>query len=141
MKRLMPIFVLLFVLAPALALAVPVTIDGSVQGYNCVSQGRTCPIGQEDPLAATESVFVVLTPDNKYYFVPNVDRAVMARHINEPVRVSGDLNPQYSSIRANKIEVQQQSGRWRTIWTPQQQDIFSDPGIGPYPYRQPSGGG
>jgi hypothetical protein len=136
MRRLMPIFVLLVVLAPALALAVPVTINGTIQGYNCVSQGRTCPIGQEDPLAATESLFVVLTPDNKYYFVPNVDRAVMARHINEPVKISGDLNPQYSSIRATKIEMQQPSGRWRTVWTQQQQDIFSDPGIGPYPFRQ-----
>ena len=140
MKKLMSTFAFLIVLVPALALAVPVTIDGTIQGYNCVSQGRTCPIGQEDPLAATESVFVVLTPENKYYFVSNVDRAVLARHINEPVRISGDLNPQYSSIRATKIEAQQQSGRWRTIWTPQQQDIFSDPGIGPYPYRQPSGG-
>jgi len=137
MKRLMVLLFSLLLLTPVLAFAAPVAIEGSFQGYNCVSQGRTCPIGQEDPLVATESVFVLLTPDNKYYFVPNVDRAVMARHINEPVRVSGDLNPQYSSIRATKIEVQQQTGRWRSVWTPQQQDIFSDPGIGPYPYRQP----
>jgi len=68
-------------------------------------------------------------------------RRLMARHMSEPVRVSGDLDPQYSSIRDNKIEVRQQSGRWRTIWAHQLQDISSDPGSGPCPCRQPSGGG
>lgn len=135
MKKFIVLLFSLVLLTPVLAFAAPVAVEGSIQGYNCVSQGRTCPIGQEDPLAATESVFVLLTPDNKYYFVPNVDRAVLARHINQPVRVSGDLNPQYSSIRAQKIEVQR-NGSWRSIWTPQQQDVFANPGVGPYPYRQ-----
>jgi hypothetical protein len=121
---------------PALAFAAPITINGTIQGFNCVSQGRTCPIGQEDPLVATENVFVLLTPDNKYYFVPNVDRAVMARHVAEPVQIKGDLIPQQSSIRAQSIAVNK-NGQWQVVWTPQMQKAFSEPGIGPYPYKQP----
>lgn len=127
---------LLILLAPTLALAAPVTINGTVQGFNCVTQGRTCPIGQEDPLVATENVFVLLTPDNKYYFVPNVDRAVMARHVAEQVQIRGDLNVQQSAIRAESIAVSR-NGQWRVVWSPQMQRIFTDPGIGAYPYRQP----
>lgn len=136
MRKLLPLIVFVAVLLPTLAFAAPVTVEGSVQGYNCVTQGRTCPIGQEDPLAATESVFVVLTPENKYFFVPNVDRAVMSRHINEPVRVKGELNPQYSSIRATSLETQR-GGQWRVVWSPEMQKGFFDPGTGRYPYRQP----
>jgi hypothetical protein len=56
-------------------------------------------------MAAAEMAFVVLTKDNTYYSVPNVDRAIMARHINERVRVSGKLESKYNVINASKIDV------------------------------------
>jgi len=136
MRRLLLGMFLLMLLVPALAFAAPITINGTVQGFNCVTQGRTCPIGQEDPLVATENVFVLLTPDNKYYFVPNVDRAVMARHVAEQVQIKGDLIPQQSSIRAQSIAVSR-NGQWRVVWSPEMQRTFTDPGTGAYPYRQP----
>lgn len=136
MRKLIWGIFLVILLAPVLAHAEPVTINGTVQGFNCVTQGRTCPVGQEDPLAATESVFVLLTPDNKYYFVPNVDRAVMARHVAEQVQIKGDLNAQQSAIRAQSIAANK-NGQWRVVWTPQMQRTFTDPGLGAYPYRQP----
>jgi len=64
----------------------------------------------------TTLLFVVLTPGKKYYFVPNVDRAVLARHINDRVRVSGRLSRKYPSIEAVKIEVFTKDA-WRTTWT------------------------
>jgi uncharacterized protein YaiI (UPF0178 family) len=79
------------------------TIEGSVQGLTCVSQGKVCPIGLEDPVAASENIFVVLTGFKKYYFVPNIDRVIMARHINEKVRIEGILHANYNAIEATAI--------------------------------------
>jgi hypothetical protein len=71
-------------------------------------------------MAAIEKVFVVLTAGKNYYFVPNVDRAVLARHINERVRVTGDVSAKYPSIIADKIDVFK-GGAWKTTWTMQDQ--------------------
>ena len=79
-----------FVLLPVCATAG--SVEGSVQGFACVTQGTTCPVGKEDPMAAVERVFVVLTKGGDYYFVPNVDRAAMARYINLTVRVTGTVS-------------------------------------------------
>jgi hypothetical protein len=91
-------------------------VEGSVQGFTCVTQGKLCPVGMEDPMAAAERVFVVLTKGKEYYFVPNVDRAVMARHINDRVRFYGKLNSRFNAIEANQIDVFKR-GAWRTTWT------------------------
>jgi hypothetical protein len=126
MKKLSIILFSLAVLSFSPVLATADMVEGSVQGFTCITVGKTCPIGQEDPLAAVESVFGVYTMDGKFYFVPNVSRSVLARHINRPVRVSGRLNKQYSSIDADKIEAKQK-GAWTTTWTLEAQErMFND---------------
>ena len=110
----------ILVLALAVLVLTPVwatagSVEGSVQGFTCVTQGKTSPVGKEDPLAAAERVFVILTKGNDYYFVPNVDRAVLARHINQMVKVTGQLSSKYPSIVADKIEVYEK-GAWKTTW-------------------------
>ena len=90
-------------------------VEGSVQGFTCVTQGKICPVGKEDPMAAVENVFVILTKGGDYYFVPNLDRSVLARHINDQVRVIGRISPKYPSIIADKIEVLNK-GAWRSAW-------------------------
>ncbi|MBE0557459.1 MAG: hypothetical protein IH628_09530, partial [Proteobacteria bacterium] len=93
MKKALVLFVgMVMLLAPALAIGASVT--GSVQGFNCVTQGKLCPIGMEDPVIAAENVFVVLVDAAKgdYYFVPNLDRGILARHINTQVKVDGTVN-------------------------------------------------
>jgi hypothetical protein len=92
-----------FLMVPIFAMGAAVT--GSVQGFLCVTQGTVCPIGQEDPVAAVENVFVILVDAAKsdYYFVPNVDRAVMARHIGETVTIEGTVNKAQKSIKASSI--------------------------------------
>jgi hypothetical protein len=101
MVSLMVVAMLLMV--PMFATAASLT--GSIQGFMCVTQGKVCPIGKEDPMAAVENVFVLLIDAAKgeYYFVPNVDRAVLARHINEMIRVEGNVDMKTKSIHATDI--------------------------------------
>ena len=114
MKKILVIALFVLVLLPVWAVAG--MVEGSVQGFTCVTQGKVCPVGKEDPLAAVEQVFVVLTKGKSYYFVPNVDRAVMARHINDRVRVTGKVATNYPSIEATKIEVFMK-GAWKQTWS------------------------
>lgn len=101
-----------FLMVPILAIGA--TVTGSVQGFLCVTQGTVCPIGQEDPVAAVENVFVILVDAAKgdYYFVPNVDRAVMARHIGETVTIEGTVNKAQKSIKASSI-----TKKGKKVWT------------------------
>lgn len=115
MKKLVFLITLVFLLLPVTVFGAKGTIEGTIEGYNCVMQGKTCPVGKEDPLVATESTFIILTPDNKYYFVPNVDRAVLARHVAERVRINGDINQQTNSIKAQTIETSR-NGQWKVVY-------------------------
>ncbi len=120
----------ILVLALSLLVLVPVwasasEVEGSVQGFTCVTQGTTCPVGKEDPMAAVERVFVILTKDNNYYFVPNVDRAVLARHINDRVKVTGTISAKFPSIEADKIEMFDK-GAWKLVWDARAQQDFYD---------------
>ena len=115
MNKIIIILLALFVMALTPAWAIADTVEGSVQGFTCVTQGKICPAGKEDPVVAAERLFVVLTKDDGYYFVPNVDRAVLARHINEQVRVRGTINTRFHSIVADEIEALKK-GAWITTW-------------------------
>lgn len=109
---------LLFLLVPVFAMAGSVT--GSIQGFNCVTQGKVCPTGQEDPVAAVENVFVLLVDAAKadYYFLPNIDRAVLARHLNTQVTVDGTVDSKWKSIKVTEIK---QAGK--VVWSlPLQED-------------------
>lgn len=123
--------VMMFILAVSMVAFMPLVasaadqIEGSIQGFTCVTQGKVCPVGQEDPMAAAERVFVVLTKDNNYYFVPNVDRAVLARHLNERVKISGKINAKYNAINADKIEAFS-GGAWKSAWTMTSQQEMLD---------------
>lgn len=113
MKKL---FILIFgiLIIPSLVLASE-TIEGTIQGYNCVSQQGKCAASSVDPIVSTEYTFVVLTPDGKYYFLPNVPRAVLAYRDTERVRVTGDFNPKYNEISAKRVEFIK-NGKWRLGW-------------------------
>jgi hypothetical protein len=98
------------------------TIEGTIQGFTCVTTGTVCPVGKEDPMIAAERVFVVLEKGGKdYHFVPNIDRAILARHINRIVRVTGKIDEKYRSINAQKFEVQKNGG-WEETWSRKMQE-------------------
>ena len=115
MKKKLLLIMFALVLVPVLASAAQV--EGTVQGYTCVTQGKVCPVGKEDPMVAVERVFVVLTAGGDYYFVLNVDRAVLARHIRKKIRVTGALKAKFKSITARKLE-RRYKGGWKITWSP-----------------------
>jgi hypothetical protein len=114
-KSLLSLVVLALVVVPMTAWGSG-AVEGTVQGFNCVMQGKVCPVGAEDPMAAVEDVFVIFTKDGKYFFAPNLDRAVMARHINQMVKVTGAVSDKFPSITANKLEVMDK-GAWKVTWS------------------------
>lgn len=130
MRKLSLFIVFLFVLVLLPVWAAAGTVEGTVQGFTCVTLGKVCPVGREDPMIAAERVFVVLTKEGSYYFVPNLDRGVLARHINQMVRVTGDVSAQYPSIRATKLEALRK-GAWKTTWTARWQEEASGMLTGP----------
>lgn len=115
---------ILFLLVPVFAMAASVT--GSIQGFNCVTQGKVCPIGKEDPVAAAENVFVLLVDaaTDEYYFIPNVDRAVLARHLNTQVKIDGTVDKKKKTIKATDI-FSVSSGK-KTWSNSMQDDIYKD---------------
>ncbi|MCE5264510.1 MAG: hypothetical protein LLG97_13375 [Deltaproteobacteria bacterium] len=129
MKKLwVPIIIgVVFMMAPMMATAASLT--GSVQGLACVTQGKVCPVGMEDPVIAAENVFVLLVDASKgeYYFVPNVDRGIMARHINEQVKIDGTVNEKMKSIKASDIYAMNMRNQWQKVWSVNMQDsIYKD---------------
>jgi hypothetical protein len=113
--------VLVFAIAPAMATSG--TVEGTIQGYTCVSTGKVCPVGKEDPLIAHEKSFGVYTFENEFYFVPNMDRAILSRYINKRVRVVGEINPKYRSVQAKHLEVYE-NGKWGTPWSLQLEEAI-----------------
>jgi hypothetical protein len=90
--------------------------EGSIQGLACVTQGKVCPINMEDPLIALEKTFVLLTAQGAWYYLPNLDRGILARHLNRPVAVVGVLEPGSKAIMVDKLFVRRGKA-WREAWS------------------------
>ncbi len=121
MKRFFVPMLIALAIVAAPVYAVGAQYVGSIQGFNCVTQGKLCPVGQEDPVIAAENVFVLLVDAAKgeYYFVPNLDRGIMARHINQTARITGMANMSLKSIVAEKLEIMGADRSWKQAWTKQ----------------------
>ncbi len=121
-------------LIPTSLLAVEET--GSIQGFNCVTQGKVCPVGKEDPMAAAEKVFVLYKEkEDKYYFLPNVDRAVLARRLNTMVRIVGDMDDKYNAIHVKEIYAKE-GNKWRKTWSIDLQDEIYTDILGSHPLKR-----
>jgi hypothetical protein len=108
------------------ALAIGDSYEGSIQGFSCVTQGKVCPVGKEDPMIAAERVFVLHVKAGTYYFLPNIDRAILARHLNQMVKVDGAMSAQFNSIKAAELSVME-DGKWKKVWSQDwQDDIYKD---------------
>ena len=60
---------------------------------------------------------MVQESDGSYYYIYNMDRRTKAIYALQPVRVHGEINRRYKSIKATKVEVMVR-GTFRTVWTP-----------------------
>ena len=123
MRKWMPVMICVLVLMPALAIGG--AYEGSIQGFSCVTQGKVCPVGREDPIIAAEKVFVLFVKAGKYYFIPNVDRAILARHLNQMVKVEGIMSANFNSIQAKELYVMD-GGKWVKKWSQDWQDEVWD---------------
>ena len=96
-----------------------ITLVGSIQGKACVMQNKVCPIGMEDAMAAQDDVFVLVVDPVKanYYVITNVSQMILARHINEEVRVVGYVNAKHETIWADELY----SGE-KLVWSQKMQD-------------------
>ncbi len=139
-KLLVPtILGVLFLLTPVFAMATSIT--GSVQGYNSVAQGQASPAGGHISAhtAVTESNFVILseTAKGKHYLIQNADRTVLARLVNQQVKIDGDVDNATESVKAKEIYAQASDKSWKKVWSSNVNDnIYRDAlGALPMPVR------
>lgn len=103
------------------------TVEGTLNGLLCAQRGFICPIEDLDVVVSLESDFVVMQTDGKYTLIPNVDRAVKARHMLENVKVIGRKHPRYNSIVASEFQVEQADGSYKTTWSTQmRRRVYND---------------
>jgi hypothetical protein len=95
--------------------------EGQMEGLNCVVHGHTCPVDNLDPHIAYEPDFVLHLGSTKHYLLLNVPLVVKARHVGEPIRVTGEANTKYNAIKVEKLEVKR-SGKYHTVWSKKLQD-------------------
>ncbi len=118
---------IVFMMAPVMAIGASLT--GSIQGFNCVTQGKVCPIGMEDPVIAAENVFVLLVDAAKgdYYFVPNVDRAILATAHQRTGQNRWDGEREDEIHQGNRSLCQGRQSGWKKVWDVNLEDkIYED---------------
>lgn len=102
-------------------------VEGTLNGLLCAQRGYICPIEDLDVVVSLESDFVLMQADGKYVFIPNIDRAVKARHMLDKVKVIGKKHPRYNSIVVREFQVEQDDGSYRTTWSAQmQRRVYND---------------
>ena len=111
MKKLLMFVLVLALLAPVYVSAAE--IEGRVDAYQAVLQGKQLPAG--DPRAQLVNTPVVVTSDNKFYFVPNVPAEVFRSLMGKDVKVIGDIQPQNNSINASRIDTKR-GNEWVVSW-------------------------
>ena len=92
------------------------TVEGWIQGLNCVRYGHNCPIDRLDPHLMFEPDFVLLLKDGDYWLMPNVARIVKAKYVHKTIRVTGNTDAKFKSIEVDKLEVKD-GGSYKTIWS------------------------
>ncbi len=133
-KLLVPtIFGVLFLLTPVFALATSIT--GSVQGYNSVASSAGKDVHIPAHVAAAESAFVILadTAKGKHYLIKNADRSILARLVNQQIKVDGDVDGAAESITAKEIYTQASDKSWKKIWSSYVNDNIYRDALGALP--------
>ena len=102
------------VLIPGLSFAATLTtLEGKIGGANCIIAEKVCPMNSSDPHIALENDFVLVTPDGKYYFMPNISRSLKTSILNKPVRVAGKLTG--ATFLVSVIELKKK-GAYEEVW-------------------------
>ena len=103
------------------AAAESVKLEGEIRGAKCTHFQTECY--NDDNHIALEPDFVLVLPNGDYYFMPNLARAVKARHAYKKVRIHGDLRNQ--ELWVDKLmDVEPKGRRSKTTWDWSDQDEF-----------------
>jgi len=97
------------------------TIEGRMQGLNCVIHGHVCPVDGIDPHIVYEPDFVLHLVGTEHYLLLNVPHVVKVRYVGDKIRVTGDVNQKYRTMKVEKLEVKR-SGKYEMVWSPRLQD-------------------
>jgi hypothetical protein len=91
-----------------------VELEGVIQGAKCTHYQVEC--FNDDNHIALEPDFVFVLPNGEYYFMPNLNRSVKARHAYRTVRVHGELRIQELWVDRLVDIDEKKGGRAKTTW-------------------------
>ena len=93
------------------------TVEGRMEGLNCLLHEKVCPVDHLDPHVAFESDFVLfMEKKDDYLLIPNIPKIVKARHIGKKIRIRGTINTKYKTIIATDLKVKKE-GAFRMVWS------------------------
>jgi hypothetical protein len=96
-------------------------LEGTIQGAKCTHYQVECY--NDDNHIALEPDFVLVIPSGEYYFMPNLNRSVKARHAYKRVRIHGELNRQ--ELWVDKlVDLDAKGARSKSTWDWSAQDEF-----------------
>jgi hypothetical protein len=98
-----------------------VKLEGTIQGAKCTHYQVECY--NDDNHIALEPDFVLVLPNGEYYFIPNLNRGVKARHAYKKVRIHGELNRQELWVD-RMVDLDTKGARSKTTWDWSAQDEF-----------------
>ena len=99
-----------------------VELEGIIQGAKCTHYQVEC--FNDDNHIALEPDFVLVMPSGEYYFMPNLNRSVKARHAYKNVRVHGELRRQELWVDKMVDIDKKKGGRAKTTWDWSAQEDF-----------------
>ena len=85
-----------------------VKLEGTIKGAKCTHYQVECY--NDDNHIALEPDFVLVMPNGEYYFMPNLNRIVKARHAYKKVRIHGELRKQELWVD-RLVDVDEKGGR------------------------------
>jgi hypothetical protein len=117
------IFLLIMVLtASQVSAGEKVQLEGEIRGAKCTHYQVECY--NDDNHIALEPDFVLVIPSGEYYFIPNLNRGVKARHAYKKVRIHGELRGQELWVDKMVDLDKKKGGRAKTTWDWSAQDDF-----------------
>ena len=98
-----------------------VELEGEIRGAKCTHYQVECY--NDDNHIALEPDFVLVMPNGEYYFMPNLNRSVKARHAYKKVRIHGELRRQELWVD-KMVDLDPKGTRSKTTWDWSAQDEF-----------------
>jgi len=113
------LFAIMIVLS--LSMIIPATVmaeknvsyEGTFQGAMCTHYKKDCPT--DDVHLAIENDFVLVLSNREHYFLPNLNRAIKVRYVDQTVRVSGKQEGQ-QVIWVENMDVKR-GNTYRNVWS------------------------